>query len=82
MSDLFKIKEGEVTVVLVAGGKQVARLIEIQSADTSGGKVEALGNELAEAVANDLETQMAAALNDHYDISVDLDAILNLFQAP
>ena len=81
VSDLFTIDEGEVTVVPVPGGMQVARLVEIQSADISGDKVETLGNELAQAVANDLESQMAAALSDHYDISFDLDAIQNLFQS-
>lgn len=82
VSDLFTIRKGEVTVVPVPGGAQVVRLVEIMPADTSGDKVDILGEELVRAIANDLEFEMATALDEHYDIVIDRDTINDLFQTP
>ena len=79
VASVFGLDAGEVAVVPVVGGMQVARLIEVQPAGAGGDGRQALGDELARSIGNDLEAQLGAALYDTYGVVVDLPAIERLF---
>ena len=69
---LFDIAKGETVLVSTPDSQIVARLIDIQGADSSaaGDRLDAISDELAGAMRNDIFQQFLASLQAEFDVTI------------
>jgi peptidyl-prolyl cis-trans isomerase D len=73
VTELFKLKAGDLATVRVAEGTVLVRLKEVQAVDLAKEKdgLERFGKQLDSMLANDLVAQLVAALRGKYGVSID-----------
>jgi peptidyl-prolyl cis-trans isomerase D len=73
VTELFKLKPNDLATVRVAEGTVLVRLKEVQPVDLAKEKdgLERFGKQLDSMLANDLVTQLVAALRSKYGVSID-----------
>ncbi len=82
VTKLFELELGKSAAVTTDDGAAVVRLREIIPADpaTATAEAEKLGKELDTAAANDLASQLVAALERRYGVQRDANAFASLFR--
>jgi len=78
---IFELSKGQAAMARSGAGFTVASLKEITAADPVSDKagVDALSDQLAQALRNDIHAQLAGALRARYGVSVNRDAVASLF---
>jgi peptidyl-prolyl cis-trans isomerase D len=78
---IFELSKGQAAMARIGAGFTVASLKVITAADPVSDKagVDALSDQLAQALRNDIHAQLAGALRARYGVSVNRDAVASLF---
>jgi peptidyl-prolyl cis-trans isomerase D len=81
VSKLFDVRLGEAVMARGVNGYYVARLVEIRPADLAADKqgIDNLADEITNSLRNDLVIQLSAALRDRFPVSVNRQAVDQLF---
>lgn len=79
IAPIFEAERGAVVDQLVASGAAVAKLVDIEPADMSDPARDDLAAALTGQIANDLVTQLSAALQDEIGVEVDREALEDAF---
>jgi peptidyl-prolyl cis-trans isomerase D len=79
-AQLFAAKPGDLGLAPAADGHHVIRLVEIRPADPAADAegVERLRDALGQQIGGDLVSELAAALRQRYDVSIDVQVIQRL----
>ena len=78
---LFEAKIGEVVATPVEGGAAVGELTGIEQADTPQEARDRFRAAVGAAMANDLQRQLAAALETNYSVDIDQESLRDAFPA-